>query len=61
MAERLLTPEEAAERLAISPKTIRDWLRANRIQGVKVGRLWRLRESVVEAIVLGTSGGKNRV
>jgi excisionase family DNA binding protein len=44
MAERLLTPEEAAGRLAISAKTIRNWLREGKLQGVKVGRLWRLRE-----------------
>ena len=59
MAERLLTPEEAAERLAISPKTIRDWLRSRKLQGVKVGRLWRVRESTVEAIVSGLSAGNH--
>lgn len=44
MPERLLTPEEAAERLAISSKTIRNWLREGKLHGVKVGRLWRLQE-----------------
>lgn len=44
MAERLLTPEEAASRLAVSPKSIREWLRTGKLKGVKAGRLWRIRE-----------------
>lgn len=43
--ERLMTPEEVAERLAIKPKTVRNFLREGRIKAVKVGRLWRIRES----------------
>ena len=53
MAERLLTPEEAAERLAISSKTVRNWLRAGKLHGVKIGRLWRLRELELDALVPG--------
>lgn len=55
MPERLLTPEEAAGRLAISAKTIRNWLRGGRLQGVKVGRLWRLREADL-AVFVGHDG-----
>lgn len=51
MPERLLTPDEAAERLAISSKTVRNWLREGRLHGVKVGRLWRLRERELEAFL----------
>jgi len=43
--ERLMTPEEVAERLAITPKTVRRFLREGRLKAVKVGRLWRVRES----------------
>lgn len=39
LSEGLLTPEEAAERLAVSTKTVRDWLRSGRLSGAKVGRL----------------------
>jgi excisionase family DNA binding protein len=46
--EKLYTPEGAAEALLVSPKTIRDWLRTGRLKGVKVGRLWRVRESDLE-------------
>jgi len=49
--ERLLTPEEAAERLAVSPKSIREWLRQGKLKGVKAGRLWRIRERDLEAFL----------
>lgn len=53
MGERLLTPEAAAERLAVSPKTVRDWLRAGILRGIKIGRLWRIREEDLGAFVGG--------
>lgn len=43
--EKVYTPGGAAEALLVSPKTIRDWLRTGKLKGVKVGRLWRVRES----------------
>ncbi len=49
--ERLLTPEQAAERLAVSPKSVRAWLRQGRLIGVRVGRLWRIRERDLEAFL----------
>ncbi len=42
--EKLITPEYAADRLAVSKNTILDWLRSGQLKGVKAGRLWRLRE-----------------
>ncbi|MBO8140902.1 MAG: helix-turn-helix domain-containing protein [Firmicutes bacterium] len=51
MAERLLTLEEVAERLVVAPKTIRDWLREGKLRGLKVGKLWRVREQDLEAFL----------
>jgi excisionase family DNA binding protein len=48
MVERLITPEDAADRLAVSKNTILDWLRSGQLKGVKAGRLWRLRERDLE-------------
>jgi len=44
--ERLLTPEQAAERLSISPLTVKDWLRSGKLPVTKVGDkgLLRIRE-----------------
>lgn len=47
----LLTPEEAAAKLVVSPKTIRDWLRDGVLQGVKVGKLWRIREEDLQSFI----------
>jgi excisionase family DNA binding protein len=49
--EDLLTVEQAAAKLQIAPKTLKDWLRAGRIKGVRVGRLWRIKERDLEAFV----------
>jgi excisionase family DNA binding protein len=42
--EKLITPEAAADLLAVPRNTILDWLRSGQLKGVKAGRLWRLRE-----------------
>lgn len=55
--ERLLTPEDAAERLAVSSKTIRDWLRAGKLKGAKAGRLWRVREEDLEEFLKSNREG----
>lgn len=44
---RLLSPEEVAERLTVTPRTVRDWLRAGKLRGTKAGRLWRVSEEAV--------------
>jgi excisionase family DNA binding protein len=49
--EDLLTVEQAAAKLQIAPKTLKDWLRAGRIKGVRLGKLWRVKESDLEAFV----------
>ncbi|MBC7335362.1 MAG: helix-turn-helix domain-containing protein [Clostridia bacterium] len=49
--DRLLTPEEPAERLAVSPKSIREWLRQGKLKGVRAGRLWRIRERDLKAFL----------
>lgn len=55
----LLTPEEAAARLKISRVTVGDWLRSGKLKGVKVGRLWRIRESDLETFL--KEGEKKKV
>ncbi len=52
-AERLLTPEDAAKALVVKSETLRGWLRTGKLKGVKVGRLWRVRESDLEAFLKG--------
>ena len=52
MMDKLLTPEEVAERFAVSPKTLRDWLRTGKMKGIKVGgKLWRVSESDLDQFI----------
>jgi excisionase family DNA binding protein len=53
--EKLLTPEDVAERLQVSRWTVMDYLREGRIQGRKVGRLWRITEGDLQAFIEGLS------
>lgn len=56
VVEKLYTPAEVAEHLRLSEKTIRDFLRADRIHGVKVGKEWRVRERDLQAYIDGLNG-----
>jgi excisionase family DNA binding protein len=52
MADTLLTPEQAAERLLVAKKTILTWLQTGQLKGRKAGRLWRIRERDLEAFLV---------
>ena len=47
----LLTAEQAAATLQLSPKTLKGWLRAGKLTGCKIGRQWRVREMDLEAFI----------
>ncbi len=47
----LLTIDQAAEKLQVKPRTVRKWLQKGKLKGVKVGRLWRIREADLEKFV----------
>ena len=51
MEEKLLTPKEVASILAVSPKSVREWLQQGRLKGVRVGRLWRIRKRDLDAFL----------
>jgi len=51
LSDSLLTIEEAAKALSVTPGAVRKWLHQRRLRPVKVGRLTRLRKSDVAAIV----------
>jgi excisionase family DNA binding protein len=51
MPEEFLTVEEVAERLKVHPESVRDWLRAGKLKGLKAGRQWRIQESALNAFL----------
>ena len=49
--EEFFTPEEVAQKLKVSLRTIKEHLLRGRLKGVKVGRLWRIRATDLEAFL----------
>jgi excisionase family DNA binding protein len=49
--EKLLKPEQVAERLSVSPLSVKKWLRAGRLKGVKVSGMWRVYESELNELI----------
>ncbi len=47
--EELLSATEVAEMLNVHPITIGKWLREGTIKGSKLGKIWRVKRSEVEA------------
>lgn len=48
--ERLLSPDEVAELLSVSPVTVTYWLRNKIVKGIKVGNQWRIDQRDLEGI-----------
>jgi excisionase family DNA binding protein len=51
MVEKLYTPEQTAEILQVTPKTVRHWLQTKQLKGVLAGRFWRIKESDLQAFL----------
>jgi len=51
MKTKYLTRKATAERLAVSDRSIDRWIKANRIQAVKVGRAVRIAEASVDKLI----------
>src|SRR5213596_2805207 len=51
MNEKLLTPEQVAERLQVTERTVYGWLRRGKLPALKLGRLWRIRPEDLEAFL----------
>ncbi len=51
--ERYLTPEEVAEQLRVTRRTVYEWLRRGKLRGLRAGRWWRIRPADVEAFMTG--------
>jgi excisionase family DNA binding protein len=47
----LLTVDQAAEYLHMSPEVIRRWLREKKLPGFKVGHAWRIDETDLAALI----------
>ncbi len=57
---QLLTVEEAAAYLRVTPPTVYRLLRAGKLPGVKVGRQWRVRLADLEALLTSPPAPSSR-
>lgn len=55
----LLTVEEAADLLQLTPHTIRKYCREGKIEAVKFGNIWRISARVVGRYALNKKGNTN--
>jgi excisionase family DNA binding protein len=51
--EPLIKAEQAAELLGLHPKTVKKLAQAGNLPGMKIGRVWRFRESSLDAWMSG--------
>lgn len=54
MTDTFLTVDEAARRLAITPYTMREWLKTGKVRGVRVSRRWRVPERALFELASAT-------
>ena len=48
ITDKLLTSEQVSKILQVHPFTVLKYLKAGKLKGIKLGRVWRIRESDVE-------------
>lgn len=51
VSEKLLTTEQVAGILQVHPFTVLKYIKTGKIKAIKLGRVWRIRESDVEAFL----------
>ena len=57
---KMLTPEEIAEWLEITPATVRGWLRSGRLKGYKLGaKAWRVKQSDLDEFMEAARAGND--
>ncbi len=53
---KMLTVDEVAAILRVTPKTVRNLLNAAKLPGVKIGRVWRVSEAALWKHLLREAG-----
>jgi len=48
VSDKLLTTEQVAELLQVHPFTVLKYIKSGKLKAIKLGRVWRIRESNVE-------------
>jgi excisionase family DNA binding protein len=56
----LLTVREVSERYRCSTWTVRGWIRAKRLPAKRIGKLWRIEETVLEEMLRDQQPAANK-
>jgi excisionase family DNA binding protein len=51
MEEPLYTVRDVSERLKVTGRTIRDWIKSGRLKAVRAGHAWRIKASDLDAFL----------
>jgi len=51
MEEKFFTTEQVASILQVHPFTILKFIKAGKLQGIKIGRVYRIKESAIDAFL----------
>lgn len=53
MSDIYFTVDEVAKQLQVLPATVREWLKSGQLKGIKIGRLWRIRQEELDKFLKG--------
>lgn len=51
MEEKLLTPDQVAEKCQVKKRTVQVWLKSGKLKGVKLGKFWRVKEADLQEFI----------
>lgn len=55
VSEKFLTPDDVAERLRVSVRTVWEWLRTGRLRSYRAGNLYRISEEHLQEFLEGSA------
>jgi len=58
MEEIYYTPKELADRFKVTTQAIQKWIREGKLDGIKLGNVWRVSESALQEFINKSTGSR---